>query len=494
MKTYTSILITLLIPFTIFSSEPSKEGYVSSTNASYDGSALTLTGRVVLDHGLGKMTAEQASLEKQEAGKDFPFSLIHLHNDVILSLKDNAKLLCDHADLDFSNLTGTLTAPKSGLVNFTDTIHKKSGGDSYVNLKSPNIELCLTKEEKKDQKTEYDIEKIKAKDSCTIEYNKEFILESDHALYHKTTATSSKDFQGTVTAYPKDDQSYCKIFHDKDYIEASLVNLDLVQSVLSMNNSRGKIESSLLPQQQKGHIEFTTENLSWDNTKHSLTLNGKSHIVESALGTVTTEEVLNIQQGIIKGVKVISKIQSKGPSEFVYKDPQSASYHKLKCKGIFKIDRNLLNAQISGTSKAKTRGNYIDQVFYEEETLGAYADMAHVEFAADKQLLQPTSLTLKGNVCLFSRKEQEPFRCGIADRVTYSPETKTMILSANPGQKVLFWDEQQGVRMSASEVHLIQNPQSHQTVIQGVGNVKFTLSVEENEVLKKLFPQYKPSS
>jgi hypothetical protein len=264
--------------------------------------------------------------------------------------------------------------------------------------------------------------------------------------------------------------------------------------MLVMKNSKGKIESSLLPQHQKGHIEFVSEHLIWDNAKNFLTLKGKSRIIESALGTISTDEILSIQQSVIKGTKVVSKIQTKGPAEFVYKDPKSASFHKLKCTGVFKIDRNLLNAQVSGTSKTKARGKGIDQVCYEEESLGAYADMASVEFSPDQQHLHPTSLTLKGNVCLFSRHTEDPFRCGIADRVTYSPETKTMILSANPGQKVLFFDEQQGVRISASEVHLIQHPQSQQTVIQGVGNVKFTLSVEENEVLKTLFPQYKPSS
>jgi hypothetical protein len=56
----------------------SDTGSLSSSDASYDGNSLLLTGHVVLDHGLGKMTAEEASLERQEAGKDFPFSLIQL--------------------------------------------------------------------------------------------------------------------------------------------------------------------------------------------------------------------------------------------------------------------------------------------------------------------------------------------------------------------------------------------------------------------------------
>ena len=41
-------------------------GMLSSSSAAYDGNALVLSGQVSLDHGLGKMRAEQAVLEKQE--------------------------------------------------------------------------------------------------------------------------------------------------------------------------------------------------------------------------------------------------------------------------------------------------------------------------------------------------------------------------------------------------------------------------------------------
>ena len=95
-----------------------ESGSLSSTNASYDGNALLLTGHVVLDHGLGKMTAEEASLQKQETGKEFPFSLIHLHKEVVLSLRNQEQIFCEIADLDFTTLernTACQRARKGGL-------------------------------------------------------------------------------------------------------------------------------------------------------------------------------------------------------------------------------------------------------------------------------------------------------------------------------------------------------------------------------------------
>ena len=65
MKTIYALLWLSIAPLCASLSTP-ETGSVSSTNASYDGTALVLTGHVILDHGLGKMTAEEASLQRQE--------------------------------------------------------------------------------------------------------------------------------------------------------------------------------------------------------------------------------------------------------------------------------------------------------------------------------------------------------------------------------------------------------------------------------------------
>ena len=125
-------LSILMMPLSI-AAPLSETGSLSSTDASYDGNALVLTGHVVLDHGLGKMNAEEASLQRQEGGKDFPFSLIHLNKDVLLSLKNNAKLQCESADLDFSALKGLLHAKEGGTVVYTDSIKKKKASHTKRN-------------------------------------------------------------------------------------------------------------------------------------------------------------------------------------------------------------------------------------------------------------------------------------------------------------------------------------------------------------------------
>lgn len=494
MKKHLLILFTALSAV-LTSAQTPDEGYLSSTSASYDGNALLLTGHVVLDHGLGKMTADEASLERQETGRDFPFSLIHLRKEVLLSLKNSAKLACDVAELDFNSLKGNLSSPTSGLVSYTDVLQKKGSPDGALILKSPKIELSLIKSDLPEKKAEYDVDTILAKDSVTIDYNKEFLLQADHALYRRANigATSpTKEFQGVITAYPKDASSFCLLTHGADAIEASSIDLDLVHSQLLMHKPHGTLASSLLPQLQKGEMQFVSDYLIWDNIRQMLTFKGKSEVIESVLGTVYTEEELSIHQGLSKGKRVVTKIETKGPTELIYQDPSSASYHKLTCQGTMKIDRDHLNAVLTSPHKEGKKVPLTEQIYYEETGFGAYADSAEVEYSIEGELLRPVSLSLKGGVTLFSRNTSEPFRCSIADRMTYSPTTKTLILSANPGGKVLFWDEQQCIRMSAQEVHLTQNPATEQTVIQGVGNVKFSLSTEENETLKKFFPQYKP--
>src|SRR5579863_9410868 len=180
---------------------------LSSTQANYDGNSLILTGHVVLDHGLGKMTAEEASLQRQEAGKDFPFSLIQLRKDVLLALKNSAQITCGSADLDFTTLKGTLLPAEHGKVVYSDQIKKKKGGDATpLKLSGELVELNFSKQSSEGKKTNYEIDTILAKQEVVIEYADNFELQAHHALYRKGSSqsdkTSQREFRGVVTAYP----------------------------------------------------------------------------------------------------------------------------------------------------------------------------------------------------------------------------------------------------------------------------------------------------
>ena len=166
-----------------------ESGSLSSADASYDGNSLVLTGHVVLDHGLGKMTAEEASLQRQEAGKDFPFSLIQLRKDVLLALKNSAQISCGSADLDFTALKGVLHPSENSKVVYSDQIKKKKGGETVaLKLSGQLVELNFSKQSHDGKKTEYEVQNILAKDDVVINYADTFELSAGQALYRKELA------------------------------------------------------------------------------------------------------------------------------------------------------------------------------------------------------------------------------------------------------------------------------------------------------------------
>ena len=131
------------------------------------------------------------------------------------------------------------------------------------------------------------------------------------------------------------------------------------------------------------------------------------------------------------------------------------------------------------------------QLYYEESEMAFYADHASLEYAMEEGSIQPSSLTLQGNIRLFSHDPAKPPRFGSADRLTYSLTTRTLILSAHPGKKVLFWDETQGMHLSAPEVHIVHDPETKEQSVKGVGAVQFSFTPEEHSKLQHLFPNLK---
>lgn len=464
---------------------PPESSAVSSTHAAYDGNALHLTGRVALDHGLGKMVAEEASLQKQEVGKDFPFSLITLKKEVKLSLKSSAELLCETADLDFNLLTGVLHSKEEEKVVYSDTFKKKKEAFPFK-LAGKRIELLFTKN-LYEGKYDYDIETVLVKEDVEIEYAQGFHLHADHALYRKQNGLSSesKEFQGVITAYPKEEGARCRLTRGPDLIDADTIDLNMVDSTLSLLHPKGVLSSSFVKEQTEP-MRFSADQLFWNHASGTLTLNGHIFMEEAALGTINAAKQLKLQYKSVKDKQLLKRVQAQGETLFTYSDPSFARPHKLLSHGKMEIDRDKLLVSLESPPGVSDK-----QLYYEEEEIGVFADRALLEYAESQDLLKPISLQLKGNIRLFSHDPKQPPRCGIADRLHYSLETGTLILLANPGSNVLFWDEAQGLRMSASEIHITYEAQSRERTIKGVGKVQLTLTSEEQQRLKQLFPHYK---
>ncbi len=458
------------------------ESQVSSTHASYDGNALILQGRVQLEHGLGIIQAEEAFLQKQENNKDFPFSFISLKKDVLLSLKNEAKLSCSFADLDFHALTGVLTAAENERVRYQDLLKKDGKNPVPFEILGSCIDLQLAKKISSSDSLTYEIDSLLAKGPIQIQYAKDFSLESDEALY-EASSPSSKSLQGKVHAYPKDPSSQCRLSYLGESLLADRIDIDIDQSELTIAKPKGSLPFHFFGGNGSGKLSLESGKLFWNHLKNILVLQDKVHLKEPNLGLFYAENSMTLEQGSDHGKPFIKSAHIEGPSRLEYESLAGGLKQVISCFGTLHVDG--LKGQITMTSPAEEK----QQIEYVDGEMRLLADHAFLEYS--DQTYEPISLTLKGNVSVRSATSEKPFRCAIADRLSYCPDTKTLILSALPKKKVLFSDEEQHIAMSAQEVHLTQDSVTGKTQVKGIGNVKFFLSSEENSLLQAWIPSYR---
>lgn len=452
--------------------KPVDTGTISSSNASYDGNALILKGQVLLDHGLGKMQAEEAVLQKQEVGKEFPFSLIHLEKDVILKLQQNGELKCEKADLDFSDMKGFLTSSKR--VSYIDTLKKRKGKSTSFQLVSQAIDLQFSKNS--DQpKTSYAVQNILARDNVELTYAGDFILYTDAVFYQKDLVNaSSNEFQSHISSQGK---QKCKLLHLADTIEADHFDLDVVHNKLVMTNPQG-----ILPSLSKGEIRFTAKGLLWDHEGNTLILKGNPTVQEPNLGTLISDQEIFLFQ---KDKNLIG-FKSFGKTTLTY-----LNNHQLISHGTLSFDRE---RNVGNVDSPLVNGGVPEelQLSYQEGEMSVLADKANIEYNEENGIFQPISVSLKGHVKISSHATDKPGRFGLADRLTYSPTTRTFILGADPGKKVVFVNGEDNLKISAQEVHITQDPTTKKQTVKGLGNVQLALTAEEQASLNKYFGKYAP--
>jgi lipopolysaccharide export system protein LptA len=477
------MIYSLLASFLLIAAETAEPTSLSSSHAAYDGNALVLTGHVVLDHGLGKMQAENAALQRQEAGNDFPFSLIELDKQVVLNLKNSSSLFCDKANLDFTTLQGSLFSSNEQKVVFTDLIKKKIP----VKLTGNQAELSFSKNGHDGKRSDYEIQTILAKEEVLIEYGKEFVLYADQALYSKQLPEDNKaaprEFQGIISASPKNRNGTCKLKHGEDEVSAASMDVDLLHAKVSMLRAKGVLASPIFPQLQKGALQFECEHLLWDQEKDILTLKGNAHLEEKNLGVIDAEDEIVIAYSQVEGKNVLKTIETKNRSYIQY------GTHQLTCFGPIFLSRENLTASLTSPVLNGTVPRE-KQIYYQEGDLKVFADKAGIEYSLFGGIMQPVSLVLKDNVRLYSQDAAGHRRFALADRLSYSPITRTFILSALPENKVLFRDETEKVDISGQEVHITFDPATKKERIQGIGNIQLSLSADEINLLKKMFPTY----
>lgn len=470
MKFFTFLLLPSRFLLADLTAPLEEELNLSSTKAVYDGNTLNLEGSISLRHSLGTLSSEEAFLQKQENKAELPFSLIHLKKEVFITLQNKATLSCESAELDFNTLQGHLQSDEQKKVTYNDLIKTADATISPLQICSKVIDLIFTKSDEKNSEVQYSIDHLIAKKEVVITYAKDFTLKADEATYEKLPGNGAA---GLIKAYPTVPENLCLLSFKDNFIETPKIEINVEKKLLNLQNPKGSLKGSLFSQKENGEIFFSAKELDWDYQKGLLTLHKDITIKEESFGSLLADKELLIEQDLSQKTNQIKAIYVNGPSVLSQKDATLISSGQLHLDGE--------KRQIIAISPKNKQLLYIDSKMQLE------ANQALLEYTESSQDI--SSLTLKGNVKIKTTDLEKKPKYGLADRLIYSPETKTLILLANTGKKVLFQDLEDEISMSAQEVHLTQNPTTGKMDIKGIGNLKLFLSGEELTLLQNSLNQ-----
>lgn len=475
------LYFSLFLP-TLLHSEPTplNSSSVSSKTAAYDGHLLILDGDVELDLGIGKLFAQHAAIEKPELSAELPCSIVDLQEDVRVSLKQRAELLCEKAHFDFSKLLGELLPKLGSQVIYRDSIQKEQGKQEPFQLSGNRVELHLAKQTKEEGKIDYQLDEILAYDDVCLDSNQDIHVSADRALFQRKTAHSTTPI---VTAYPKDEQGLCVITHQKDQVDAKCIILDIQRAQINLKSALGSLYSTLIPQ-QKEPLKFRSDHVFWYNQEHRLTLSGNVHVEEPSLGMIESVELEIVQSDGSQ----LKSLYAQGKTTLEHFDLHTGNKHVLKCLGSFYIDEDNQSI-ILKSPLIEGKVPFDQQLYYAYQDVAVHADAAKCLYQKVEHTSKLSSFTLEGNVRLFSLDPKQTLRCAIADHLVYNPDTNTFSLSSKSRRKVLFWNEEEGLSISAQHVEITKDASGKESV-KSKGNVKFAFSTAEHQLLQKIFPFY----
>lgn len=457
-------------------------GLVSSENASYDGQDLILSGHVVIDHILGKMQARKALLKRQEK-TNFPFNQIELDQEVLILLKEHGRITADRADFDLQKHRGILSSNQKQNVKYQDMIHDKREKLIPFSIEGRSLELKLSSKEEKNR--EYLIDSICAQQNVAISYANAFFLTAVKATYNQLDLINQ--WKGLISAYGQDSDNNCCLTHEQGIVHAKQIDINLVDSYLQLFHAKGVLQSFLSPKAEKSFLYFSTDSLNWNDLEKKLLFKGPTQIEEQDLGIIHTQDELIIRNCTIDHKMVFQTLDAKGHTLMIYKDLQGSS-HRIEGHGRLYIDQNKLQAWMK--SPQDQDGNIQNQLHYETEDLNVFSDSAQLDYININHHVKPSSIVLREHVRLLSKDPDKPAQLALADKLSYSLDTHSIILSAHPGKKVLFWDGLQELKISAPEVHITTDYLTREKVIKGVGKVQFAFSKEEQSQFNQYFSKF----
>ena len=115
---------------------------IDSNLADYDGKKIVLNGNVIVEHELGKISANQVTIYPGSEERKMRFALLQMIDQVSIALKDGGQLSCACAELDFRSGTGKFSGnAQQEYVIYTESLRDKANIHSLVPLVVKSLEM-----------------------------------------------------------------------------------------------------------------------------------------------------------------------------------------------------------------------------------------------------------------------------------------------------------------------------------------------------------------
>lgn len=441
----------LLLPFLLFA-EDSQKYKISADNITFNKENLNFEKGFYLEHSFGKIFANKANFSNFKRGNFFDFTL---KDGVKLITNTNGILTSDSAT--FESLSSKIRFFSDDFVNYDDQIKNKN-----LNIKSKEVECLL------DAKS--NIKKINIEDFYSISFLKEVVLslEDKFKIYSDKAVFEKKENSSNIMLYPKNNE-LCLFTYEDSEITSPFAKLDINNFDLILDTPSGTIKNLL---KKQNIVCFSADKLLWHNFENVLLLTDNVQIIDSQFGIILSDEV-----EIIKKIKEnsIRKIISRKNTTINFFSKNNAH---LTTKGIIELDHE--KKLISAFSLKKQNQDLI----YEDSDVFISAKKAKLNYNLNKSI---QNITLENDVRFIYQKDKNYLGYGLADKIEYDPNEKTLKLISDDDKKVLFWQKDNSLKLSAKEIHINQKEKND---IKGIGDVRFTFNLEEENLINEIFSKY----
>lgn len=458
------------------SNQSGKETVVQGRDVEYDGNKISLKGEAQVENPLGIASADLMTLMTHQEGGEI--STAELCDHVVITFDQGGTLSCSKAILDHQALVGHFFSGDTPIFYEIDF-----GNQNHLKIQAEKMDASMTKSPLNA------INNITAEGNVKITHNGNLTAKGDRITY-LNLATTPPSASGLLMLSPADASSFCSIEDQRGVsILCREVTYDSVQNTMTLDQPKGtfRFEGAGEP------MQFSSDTMLWNRTSDTLTLKGAVSIHHDHMGSFETPHELIVAFKEVNGKSQISTLESSSETTLVYHDATKGASHSLKCKGPCVVNHDQLEVRLSSPIGEDELVQEEMQLALQDQKGDIFADKALIKYEIDDENWVPNKIVLRGNVRIYHRlpvayndlhKIQQYV---LADRVDFWPKTHEMLFKAAPAKRVLLFDSQNELEVSAPSLKIVRDVATKKESIQGMGDVRFHLNDLEIEELKKKF-------